>query len=104
MPNWMSPNEAMRYFGVDLAELEAIVVNYEIDVEVDSDGVLVWIDADDCKQPLFEEHTLKVGHRPDDWREMLKAKDKVMKEEEKAKQERETQRQDLVHRVSMGDT
>lgn len=101
MPNWLIPDEAMNYFGVDLEGLEDLILEYEIDTEVDDDGKLLLIDADDCKEPLFEEHAKQIGHRPDDWREHEKAEKEHKEKEEKEKQERQVKRSKLTHRVSM---
>jgi len=97
----MNPEEAMNYFGVDLEVLEALVLEHNIDVEVNEQGELVRINADECKQPLFVEHQKKVGYLPDDPKQMEKMKDKTEKDEAKNKVKREVKRSKLVQRVSM---
>lgn len=66
MVDWLSPDEAMRYFGVDLPGLEKIVADYNIDADIDLDGQIVAVNAADVKEPLFVEHEKEVGYRPDD--------------------------------------
>jgi hypothetical protein len=101
MPNWMNPEEAMRYLGVNLERLEQVVLEYGIDVDLDGEGAIELVDADDMKEPLFQEHRNRVGYRPDDEKEQEKAKDKAEKAEVKAKQVRKAKRVKLARRVSM---
>lgn len=100
MADWMNPEEAMRYFGVDLEALEALVLEYDIDIDVDDDGNLIAINAADCKEPLFKEHEKHIGHRPDDYRAHEKAVKDVENQEAKEKKERDEKRVKLVSRIS----
>lgn len=102
MPDWMSPQEAMAYFGgVDLEALEAMVLEYDMDVEVDDDGAIVAIDAADCRDALFPEYEKTHGHRPDDPSAVDKAEKEKEKKEQEEKQTRQAMRSRLVRRVSM---
>lgn len=99
MPNWMNTDEAMNYFGISLEELEALVVEHDVDVDTE-DGVLVAVDADDCKELLFKVHEQKVGHRPDDFNAMEKAKKEHEEKEKQEKKARQAKKSQLVARVS----
>jgi hypothetical protein len=101
MPNWMNPEEAMRYLGVNLERLEQIVLEYGVDVDLDGEGAIELVDADDMKEPLFQEHRKQVGHRPDNIEEQEKAKEKAEKAQVRAKQVRKAKRVKLARRVSM---
>jgi hypothetical protein len=104
MPNWISADEAIRYFGInpeEIEELERIVVEHHIDVELDEYDFIVRVDADDCKAALFKEHEYEHGYRPDDVGQMALAKQEHEKHEVEKKKRRREKRMRLANRVSM---
>lgn len=92
MPDWMKPEEAMRYFGVDLVAVEDLAIEYDMDIEVDDEGNLIAVNAADAREALFPEYEKKHGHRPDDYREVEKAQKAQADKEEKEKAERDNRK------------
>ena len=100
MPGWLTRREAMAYLGLqDEAELERMVVAYEIDVDVDTDGRIVEVEADDVRRALFGEHERKVGHRPDDPAAHAKAQRTDRDRQAAAKRRRKARRARLEERI-----
>lgn len=68
MAGWLNATEALAYFGLgaDVEELERMVIEHGIDVDVDDEGKITRIDAEQSKAALFIEHERRVGYRPDD--------------------------------------
>ena len=72
MTDFMSVEEAVRYFGLGnlppqeaIDKLEEILIENEVDVETDNAGNLISIDPSTSREALFEEHKKKTGYRPD---------------------------------------
>jgi hypothetical protein len=94
----LSVPEALRFFGLDdVAELERIVLEHDIDAEVDDDGELVAIAAE-LREPLFEEHRRRHGHRPDDPEQVAKAHRAMREFDEEARRRRAARRTRLRER------
>jgi len=99
MPDWMPTDTALRYFGLQTeAELEDLVLEFNIDAEVDNLGNVLTIDASDTREALFESHKRKVGHRPDDpqFASLVQASQEHKEQDEK--QVRDQRRQKLVEK------
>lgn len=65
--DFMPAVTAMRYLGIDdLDELERVVVDHDVDVELDGNGLIRAVEMTTLKNALFEEHRRVVGYRPDD--------------------------------------
>jgi hypothetical protein len=97
---WMTRQEAMAYFGVDEHDLERIAVDYELDVDVDADGRIFQVYADDAtRNALFAEHERKAGHRPDDPKAHAKVQKLHRDRELAAKRRRRERRARLQERV-----
>lgn len=101
MTDWMSPQEAARYLGVRPEDLTRILRERDVDVELDDDGLVLAIDAADLREPLFEEHRKRVGHRPDDPKHMEKAEKENEEKKHKEKQARKAKRVKLAKRMSV---
>ena len=102
MGGWLTKAEALAYFGLgeDVEELERICLEHDIDVDVDINGELTKIEAEDAKAALFHEHKAKVGYRPDDQRvgEALQRREKT--NATAAKRRRRERRKRLEARVA----
>ena len=87
----MNPEEAMRYLGIKhLEQLEDAILDYGVDVDLDDDGnVLEIMDPQALREPLFQEHRKKIGHRPDDPKKHAEAKRLAKEKREKEKEDRE---------------
>jgi hypothetical protein len=96
MPDWMKPEEATSYFGIDLAALQALVLEYDMDVEVDDEGNITALNAADCREALFPEYEKVHGHRPDDPHAREKAEKDQEDKEKKEKAERDARKQQLL--------
>jgi hypothetical protein len=101
MTDWVSPQEAVQYLGVRPEDLARILRENDIDVELDDAGVVLAIDASDLREPLFEEHRKKVGHRPDDPKHVDRAQKEHEEHQQKAKQDRKAKRVRLAKRMSV---
>ena len=99
MVDWMKPQEAANYLGIRLEDLPRIILENEIDVELDDDGVVLGLDPADLREPLFEQHRRKVGHRPDDVKQQEKAWKEHEEKEKKEKEARTVKRMKLAKRV-----
>ena len=100
MPGWLSWQEAMAYFGLDdQLDLERIAVEHGLDVDVDAEGHITLVDADDAKRALFAEHERAVGHRPDDPAAHAKAQKGTRAREASARRRRRERRARLEARV-----
>ncbi len=95
----MMADEAMRYLGVDEAELERVVLEHSLDVEVDEAGRVIWVDGD-MREVLFAEHHKKVGHRPDDPKAQAATAEELEAFEESGRQRRRARRALLEQRVT----
>jgi hypothetical protein len=103
MVDWMKPQEAANYLGVRLEDVVALVKdeNVETDVVLDDNGTVLAIKAADLREPLFEIHRKKHGHRPDDLKHMEKAEKEYKEKEERERQERQAKLQMLAPHVSI---
>jgi hypothetical protein len=101
MPGWMSRAEALAYFdlGADVAELERIILEHDIDADVDELGRILEVDAEHAKAALFAEHERKVGYRPDDPGAMARERKKARDREDAARRRRRAKRERLAARV-----
>lgn len=100
MPGSMTRQEAMAYFGVDEHDLERLAVDYELDVDVDTEGRITQLEVDEAtKAALFAEHQRQVGHRPDDPKAHAKAQKTERGREASAKRRRRDRRARLEARV-----
>jgi hypothetical protein len=97
--NWMTPDEAMRFLGIaSKDELERLVLKNDADVDVDVDGELTMVDADDLREVLYKEHERKVGHRPDDVGKRIEAKQRGKINRQARARARKGRRERLVQR------
>lgn len=103
MADWMKPEEAANYLGVGLHDVLRLVKdeNVETDVVLGEDGTLIAIEAADLREPLFEIHKKKHGHRPDHPEHMEKAKKEHEEKEAREKEERQEKLKQLVKQVSI---
>lgn len=101
MTDWMNPREAARYLGVRPEDLTRIIRENDIDVELDDYGLVLAVDAADLREPLFEEHRKRVGHRPDDPKHMERAQREHEEKQKKEKQARKAKRVKLAKRLSV---
>jgi len=101
-PTWITPAEALRYFGLgeDVEELERIVIEYHLDAEVDEQGNLTAIDTTEAAEALFAEHERSVGYRPDDPAVAEQIRVEKEAEEIQAKQARQITRSRLENKVT----
>lgn len=100
MAGELTRREAMAYLGLEEeAELERIAVAYELDVDVDTEGRIVTVDAEDAQRALFGEHERKVGHRPDDPAARVKVQKAHHERQLAAKRRRRERRVRLQERV-----
>ena len=102
MADFMPVRDALRYFGIAylsedepiseavMDQLEAIVVEHDLDIEATNRGDIISIEPLKAQEALFKEHEKKVGHRPDHPGKMHEAK---AKHEAKEKQDKERQEQ-----------
>lgn len=109
MADFMPVRDALRYFGIAylpedepipesvIDELEAIVVEHDLDVEANNRGDIISIEPLKAQEALFVEHEKKVGHRPDHPGKMAEAKVKKDKEEklDKVRQDQAKERVQL---------
>jgi uncharacterized protein YuzE len=102
MGGWLTRAEALAYFGLgeDVEELERIVLEHDIDVDVDIDGNLTHIEAEDAKAALFHEHKRRVGYRPDDERVRTALERRGKANAAAAKRRRRDRRKRLEDRVA----
>jgi len=101
MPGSLRRREAMAYFGLtDEAELERVAVEYELDVDVDTEGRIIEVDADDAKRALFGEHEIVVGYRPDDEGVKRKLEGRARANAAATKRRRQARRARLQARVA----
>lgn len=102
MTDWITPVEAATYLGVRVEDLPRIINDYDVDVELDDEAVVIALDAADLREPLLEEFKKREGYRPDEPERQEEAQQEAQIQEAQAKQARLAKRAQMIHRVSMG--
>lgn len=101
MADFFTPDEAIRYFGLkSLEDLEEVCADYDLDYDLDKNGNLIGVNAEEARDVLFELHKEKVGHRPDDPEYMKKAEANRKRRESSQRLRREQRKGMLVRRVA----
>ena len=102
MTDWITLVEAATYLGVRVEDLPRIINDYDVDVELDDEAVVIALDAADLREPLLEEFKKREGYRPDEPERQEEAQQEAQIQEAQAKQARLAKRAQMIHRVSMG--
>ena len=100
MNNWMTPTEAMRFFGMDtVEELEQTIIEFDIEADFNTAGDVIAIECSDLKEALFTRHERQVGYRPDDEVEVARQRSLSVRRDRDHKKRRDDRRKLLVKRV-----
>jgi len=101
MTDWITPVEAATYLGVRVEDLPRIIEDYNVDVELDDEAVVIAIDAADLREPLLEEFKKREGYRPDEPERQEEAQQEAQVQEAQAKEARLAKRVQLAQQISV---